>query len=326
MGRSAAWSEDEVIEAGKSLVAAGKRVTGWELRKVLGAGRPDRLEAIWTAFTAQNAAKPEPPPDAELPPSVTALESEIQESVRSMVHDMCVRVWRSTHGTMLQRLASEMSAIAAERATHKEYCLGAECSAEESDRTRTDLESRIAGLIGRLDVANGTIAALEERVSSTEKAKSDLTTLVESLKSDLATAEAIGTAARQAVAVADTRTAAAEAARGQAVADVETARREVGEAMASAARELVRAENALALNATIRAELAETARQLASAREAVADATARASARDAEISRVRHERLAAEDGRRAAESALAAARTQFEVASARQDSPKHGRA
>lgn len=59
MGRLAIYSDDDVIAAGKQLVAAGFdawRITGTRLRKELGGGTPERLVAAWQSHLRQVAA------------------------------------------------------------------------------------------------------------------------------------------------------------------------------------------------------------------------------------------------------------------------------
>ena len=68
MGRNAGSTAEEVIAAGKGILAVGGKVTGWELKKALdGIGRPDRFESIWQAHLQENAPPPEPEPELDWP-------------------------------------------------------------------------------------------------------------------------------------------------------------------------------------------------------------------------------------------------------------------
>jgi hypothetical protein len=47
--RPAEFAESEILEAGKKVEAAGKRVTGYAIRRELGGGDQKRLFSVWNS-------------------------------------------------------------------------------------------------------------------------------------------------------------------------------------------------------------------------------------------------------------------------------------
>lgn len=59
--RPTEFTDAVVIEAGKALQAAGRRVTGWALRSHIGGGKAERLEAVWDEYVGRSKATPAEP-------------------------------------------------------------------------------------------------------------------------------------------------------------------------------------------------------------------------------------------------------------------------
>lgn len=64
--RPAEVSDEQIIEAGLALKAAGRNVTGFALRQRIGGGNPTRLRAVWTEYVASTEVI-QAEPVAELP-------------------------------------------------------------------------------------------------------------------------------------------------------------------------------------------------------------------------------------------------------------------
>ncbi|MDD2610241.1 MAG: DNA-binding protein, partial [Giesbergeria sp.] len=53
--RPAAFSDEEIINAGQALLSTGRAITGFALRQKLGGGNPNRLKQVWDESFAQAA-------------------------------------------------------------------------------------------------------------------------------------------------------------------------------------------------------------------------------------------------------------------------------
>src|SRR5690242_9314552 len=60
MARPPEIADDAIIAAGRSLAAESLRITGFALRKRLGAGAPNRLLRVWEKHIAEEAAAAAP--------------------------------------------------------------------------------------------------------------------------------------------------------------------------------------------------------------------------------------------------------------------------
>lgn len=307
MGRKSEIAEEDIIRAGKRILGEARTVTGWTLREALGQkGQPRYLEGVWTRWTEANAPKAPPAPIIDLPEEVTDLDKSARAEVSQIVGDLVMKAWTTAHDIMQRRLAGERADIEARTAAHVERMNQAERSIEEADRTKAILEAQIQDLTERLNSLTSEAFVLSDRLSVSDRVREELLQKTKALEGDLADAEAIVTAARQAMAVAEAKVEASDNSRDAAVSDAAMARQEAVEAKTAAARSDARAEAAEATAKRLRCDIETLTRDLAVAQTAAAAAQAMASAREAEIERVRADRLEAEIGRRDAEAALAA--------------------
>ncbi|MTW23209.1 DNA-binding protein [Allochromatium palmeri] len=130
-------TDEEIIDAGRALVAQGRNVTGSTLREMVGArGAPNRLKAVWDTYRAEVVTPPEPRP---LP--------EIMESVL----DRLKTQW-SKH---LQELVLELQALARQ---------------EAEQALQTDREQ----FAQKLQLAQETGNALEQQVRALEEEREGL--------------------------------------------------------------------------------------------------------------------------------------------------------
>ena len=67
--RPAEFTQEQIIQAGQELQAAGRNITGFALRQKVGGGNPSRLKLLWDEhLSSQSVTKVEPV--AELPVEV----------------------------------------------------------------------------------------------------------------------------------------------------------------------------------------------------------------------------------------------------------------
>lgn len=79
--RPAAFSDDQILEAGRALVACGAAVNGFSLRKSLGGGNPKRLLDVWQRGGAVDA----PAESLQVPDEVAAFAQGLTARVGEIV-------------------------------------------------------------------------------------------------------------------------------------------------------------------------------------------------------------------------------------------------
>jgi len=92
-------SDDQIIEAGVQLENENTRVTGFALRRLIGAGTPARLFKVWSNHKDGTAPIPtteseSPPLPGEIEPALKAATEQITNSLRQLViglHGHCQR-------------------------------------------------------------------------------------------------------------------------------------------------------------------------------------------------------------------------------------------
>jgi len=91
--RPAEFAESEILEAGKKVEAAGKRVTGYAIRRELGGGDQKRLFSVWNSHFEQGAV--EPAQLYELPVEMEDVLNRLTGELGAQVRAMAVRL--NTH-------------------------------------------------------------------------------------------------------------------------------------------------------------------------------------------------------------------------------------
>jgi len=86
-------SNEAIIEAGKKLQEAGRRITGFGLRKMTGSGSPDRLLRVWEEYceAERNQGRPSSRVQAlpkDIEQSLKDLSSPLMDYVRQLALDL----------------------------------------------------------------------------------------------------------------------------------------------------------------------------------------------------------------------------------------------
>lgn len=113
MARSAEFTEDKIIEAGRSMLAAGKRITGFGLRNAVGGGNANRLLEVWETHALQHSES-EPELLSELPLEVSehlgnvinSFTGEFKEQMTRLAVDMNHRAHKAS-----ERRVKEMTGV-----------------------------------------------------------------------------------------------------------------------------------------------------------------------------------------------------------------------
>lgn len=294
----------DISGAAATLQAAGEQITGWRLRRVLGRGRPDRLEAIWREQQAEAAPTPAPEPEAPpLPPAISEHLAAAEERALADVRGLVAAAWRLAADLAARRVADEIRDARGRVAVLEAELTEAGRAVEAADERGAMLEQDLGAARQAAASAEAALAEARteaERAAAAAAARQEAATQEAGrLRDELAAARRTIEEARGAVAAAEARTAAVTRAAEEARAERDAARQEAAQARAEvrniegiAAKEGARAEAAerRAAEAEQRAQAAEEARrttadQLTQAivRAEVATASAQAHEQQAEF-------------------------------------------
>lgn len=169
-------TNDQILQAGQSLQAAGRNVTGFALRQAIGGGNPTRLRQVWderASATAAAAAEPV----VELP---AELAQEVEEAGKSLAERLTALAGAlNTHAVRAaDRRVADLVRASAEQREQVERELA------DAAQTLDDLESNLdatrtegAELARQLGDAQRTeqaqaveLAQIRERLALTEQA------------------------------------------------------------------------------------------------------------------------------------------------------------
>ncbi|MBK1851116.1 DNA-binding protein [Marinobacter sp. 1-4A] len=116
--RPAEIANQEIIDAGKKLQTTGKNITGYGLRRILGAGDPKRLKSVWDEYASKGKANKNA--DLRLPAELEDLVTELENNLIEQVRPLTVQLYEgalkaaqrqvSETSRELKQLRSEMEA------------------------------------------------------------------------------------------------------------------------------------------------------------------------------------------------------------------------
>ena len=302
MGRPVEATDEMVVEAGQQLTAAGKRVTGYSLRKFLGTGESSRLEAVWLAHLAATApAAAAPAPQTPLPHALEAQRDAASTRVAEVLTTLFTKAWACA-----DELAQ--ATVAAEQAVAREKVADAEQRLVDADDCIKQADEKVQEEAARADKAEVLLAeARTELAQAAERhavleaegrtAAGIAASTIADLRAQLATVEAALGQARQESTGAKATAAAVQAEANRMRADLDRARDDLATAAdRHAALEMAgrtASDNAANTIADLRVQLAasEAATGLALHQAAAAEEKAAASQAGADRTRSELESL-----------------------------------
>ncbi len=173
MPAHATVSPEQVLEAATILQNDGKRISGWTLRRVIGAGDPARLEAIWREHATATA---EIERDAEdgahaLPPSIAdhlaAAEARVLANVRGIVS----QIWKTASDLAAQRVSQEVADARARVAELEEELAEARSALVIADDDLSRMTGKYQDAHLKVEMARGSQQkALEARAAAEARA------------------------------------------------------------------------------------------------------------------------------------------------------------
>ena len=151
--RPAEFTQDQIIEAGQALIAAGRNVTGFALRQRVGGGNPNRLKQVWDEHQAsQSVVTAEPV--AELPVEVAeqlqVVTAALTERLAALAVDLNDKAVKGSE----RRVAEVVRAAGEQR--------------EQAERELADASQTVDDLELQLDQGNERIAQLEQRLAAAQ--------------------------------------------------------------------------------------------------------------------------------------------------------------
>jgi chromosome segregation ATPase len=172
--RPTEYTDQQIIEAGEQLLAEGRNVTGFALRKIVGGGNPTRLKSIWDAHAA-GSSPAEVEPVAELP-------NEVAEALKELTNGL---------SDQINRLAVDLNdkAVKASERRVSEVIKAASLERETSEREMADATATVNDLEEKLDEAQAEIGDLTATVEDTRAALAETKTALARAEEKQAQAE-----------------------------------------------------------------------------------------------------------------------------------------
>ncbi len=141
---------EQIIQAGKDLVAAGRNITGFALRQRVGGGNPNRLKQVWNEYlSSQSMATAEPV--AELPvevaDEVAAVTKALTERIAALAIELNDKAVKAA-----ERRVSEVVRAAGEQREQAERELA------DASQTVDDLEAKLDELQAEKDAISTSLA------------------------------------------------------------------------------------------------------------------------------------------------------------------------
>nr|QBM91761.1 Plasmid replication region DNA-binding N-term [Pseudomonas sp.] len=175
MARSAEFTEDKIIEAGRSMLAAGKRITGFGLRNAVGGGNANRLLEVWETHALQHSES-EPELLSELP-------LEVSEHLGNVINS-----FTGEFKEQMTRLAVDMNhrAHKASERRVKEMTRAAEEMQEAAKAEVEDASAAVEKAEGELEKSRNLAADFERRLNQSQEADRQKGFEITQLKKELA--------------------------------------------------------------------------------------------------------------------------------------------
>lgn len=165
-------TDDQIINAGLQLEATQARVTGFALRREIGAGNPSRLSAVWKAYKEKTAPDPTPqeqalPLPGEIEPALKALTDQMAASLRQLVVTLNAHCQREANARVLQ-VEQEAAASSAqyldELADASSQIENLESINVTLERQRQEVANELAAANERIAMLTGELAKAQERL------------------------------------------------------------------------------------------------------------------------------------------------------------------
>ncbi|PTB99806.1 hypothetical protein C9993_01470 [Marinobacter sp. Z-F4-2] len=140
--RPAEIANQEIIEAGKRLQSTGKNITGYGLRRILGAGDPKRLKSVWDEYSSKD--KSEKNADLRLPAELEDLVSELENHLIEQVRPLTVQLYEGALKAAQRQVSETSHELKQLKSEIEAEILDANAIIEDLEQRLTDTSQRLA--------------------------------------------------------------------------------------------------------------------------------------------------------------------------------------
>lgn len=183
MAAPATVHREAVAQAAAQLVAAGEKVTGWRLRRIIGSGNPARLEAVAREQADEAPTRPLPEPAAMvLPPTIADHLAEAEVRMLADLRGLIAQGWERASELAARRMAEEAE-IARKR------CVDFEAELAEASEVLVECDKRHDVLTNELNDAKAMAATAEKARQNADITALTAQAKLEEIRVALSTAE-----------------------------------------------------------------------------------------------------------------------------------------
>ncbi len=169
-------SDEEIINAGKNLLAAGRNVTGFALRQRVGGGSAPRLKQVWDEhISSQSVVSTEQEADlpVELEEQLKTVSQALVERLRQLASDLNNHAVRASERrvTEIVRAAGEQRAQAERELADASMTVDdLEAKLDASTSEVKELRSKLTDITQIAQAQAVELAQIKERLASAESA------------------------------------------------------------------------------------------------------------------------------------------------------------
>jgi len=166
--RPAEFEDEQIIEAAKRLLGAGRRVTGFALRKEIGGGNPSRLVRVWEDYRqSQEVVESEPVQD--LPVEVEEALNEMTSSFLDQVRTLAINLNNRAVKTAERRVADVMKSAKEQQQIAEAELIDATAAFDELEGQVQSLQEALEGTRKELQSVNDDRKELGNKLVKLEK-------------------------------------------------------------------------------------------------------------------------------------------------------------
>lgn len=166
-------SNEAIIEAGKKLQKAGRRITGFGLRKLTGSGSPDRLLRVWEEYCEAERNQGLPNSRVQgLPKDIEQSLKDLASPLMDFVRQLALDLYDKTERHVQQQTASDIEASQKEQEKARAELLDAQSMLQELEEDlgyvraeRIKLSSELKTTLKDMDILRRQVSELERSLA-----------------------------------------------------------------------------------------------------------------------------------------------------------------
>ncbi len=159
-----------IIEAGKKLQEAGRRITGFGLRKMTGSGSPDRLLRVWEEYCEAERSKGRPNSRSQgLPTDIEHSLKDLASPLMDYVRQLALELYDKTERHVQQQTASDIEASRKEQEKARAELLDAQSMLQELEEDLGYVRAERIKLASELKTTRKDMDIFRRQVSELER-------------------------------------------------------------------------------------------------------------------------------------------------------------